>query len=118
MAFSGQSCPGSRSVKDPRPEYVKCKRCGTELEVWSDEPKTTCPKCLTIYFKEQNLTCVEWCSFAKECVGEETYAKLRGNRPASGGEERDKKIAEARAKLRALIEGKGCRIGGEMLEPD
>jgi len=113
MPFANQSCPGSRTIKDPRPEYVSCRRCGTELEIWSDEAKVTCPKCLTIYFQEKNLTCVEWCSFARQCVGDETYERLVGDRQP--GADRDKQIAEARARLKALIEGKECRIGGELI---
>lgn len=116
MAFSGQACPGSRNVTDPRPQLVNCKRCGTELEIWSDEAKVTCPKCLAVYFQEQNLTCIEWCSFAKQCVGEETYRRLMGDRPAGGGAERDAQIAEARARLRGLIADKECKIGGELIE--
>jgi hypothetical protein len=76
----------------------------------------TCPKCLTVHFKEQNLACIEWCSFAKDCVGDETYQRLMGSRPAGGGAERERQIEEARARLRALIEGKECRIGGELLD--
>ena len=115
MPFDGQSCPGSRTIKDPRPQYVSCKHCGTELEIWSDEAKVTCPKCLTIYFQEQNLTCLEWCSFARQCVGDETYARLVGDRQPGANNERDQQIAEARARLRALIEGKECKIGGELI---
>ncbi len=114
MPLAGQSCPGSRSIKDPRPEYINCKRCGAELEMWSDEAKVTCPNCLTIHFNERNLTCVEWCAFAKECVGAETYDRLVNGKPTGTNNERDKQIAEARARLKALIEGKECRIGGEI----
>jgi DNA-directed RNA polymerase subunit RPC12/RpoP len=110
-----RSCPGSRTIKDPKPEYVNCKRCGTELEIWSDEAKVTCPKCHALYFKEQNLTCIEWCSFAKDCVGEETYNRLMADHKPSDGADRDQQIAEAKARLKAKIEAKACRIGGEML---
>lgn len=113
MAFE-RSCPGSRSVKEARPTYVSCKRCGAELEVWSDEARVTCPNCLTVHFNEQNLSCIEWCTMAKECVGEEVYNRLMGDRTKTEAPERDKQIAAARARLRELIEGKECKIGGEL----
>jgi hypothetical protein len=35
-------------------------------------------KCSTCGFEVYNdiLSCVQWCRYAKECVGEETYTKI------------------------------------------
>ena len=75
MAFN-RNCPGSGSFKNPLPESIQCISCGNEIEIWSDEMKVRCRKCGTINYKDRNLTCVEWCKFAKECLGPELYSKL------------------------------------------
>ena len=81
MAFN-RFCPGSSVVKSPTPEYIQCQRCGAEVEIWSDEAKATCPDCGAVNFKEQRPSCLDWCAFAKECVGEEAYARLKPGPPS------------------------------------
>lgn len=71
------SCPGSRSIKQPVPEHKKCFRCGDEAEIWSDELIIECPKCKCIMSRETGNSCIEWCKYASECVGEEVLKKLR-----------------------------------------
>jgi hypothetical protein len=41
-------CPGSRDIKQPKPEDITCRKCGKEIEI-----------------------------FAKECVGEEKYRRIK-----------------------------------------
>ncbi len=38
-------CPGADGVKNPTIEIITCKKCGEEIEIFSDEQKTECPKC-------------------------------------------------------------------------
>jgi hypothetical protein len=74
MVFS--KCPGAASVKEPKPEYIKCPYCGEpEVEIWSDEAETKCHVCEGIIYRELSMSCLEWCKFARECVGEEAYQK-------------------------------------------
>lgn len=69
-------CPGSRAIKQPVPDILECPKCKGDVEMWSDEFKATCPKCKTIIFKDNKVpSCVEWCKFAKDCVGAERYEK-------------------------------------------
>lgn len=70
-------CPGSKNIKQPVPEYKKCRSCGNEAEIWSDELVIECPKCKGIISKEIKNSCIEWCKYASECVGEEVLKKLR-----------------------------------------
>ena len=52
-----------------------CPRCGNEIEIFSVDTEATCDKCgYTIY--NDTLSCVQWCKYAKQCVGEETYQRL------------------------------------------
>ncbi len=70
-------CPGSRSVKDPVPEYFSCPQCGEEVEIWTHELMQPCPRCKTPVFRAQHPTCIDWCQYAKECVGPELYESLK-----------------------------------------
>ncbi len=70
-------CPGSREIKQPEPEDIKCRHCGKEIEIWSDETEVKCKHCGGINTRFLGPTCIEWCAFAKECVGEEKYERLK-----------------------------------------
>lgn len=74
---STKSCPGSRDIREPIPEYVSCLNCSKEVEIWTDELSSTCPECGTRVFREQQVSCIDWCPQAKECVGPEVYERLR-----------------------------------------
>jgi ribosomal protein S27AE len=68
-------CPGTKTILMPTITLKNCPKCGEEVEVVSTDMKTDCPKCgFTIY---NNLaSCIEYCEYAKECVGEELYERL------------------------------------------
>lgn len=76
MVFD-KSCPGSRTIREPRPEYINCPDCGREVEIWTDELKATCPDCGNKVLRAQQASCIDWCPHAKECVGPEVYERLR-----------------------------------------
>jgi hypothetical protein len=73
-------CPGSWNLRTPQLRLKRCPRCGAEVEMFSDEVKTDCRQCgLPIY---QNLqSCVRWCRYARECLGEELYKRLLASDP-------------------------------------
>ncbi|MBI4321933.1 MAG: hypothetical protein HY675_25850 [Chloroflexi bacterium] len=77
MAFNN-ICPGSTSLKSPMPEYTPCPNCGEEVEIWTDEIKTTCSNCKTTVFKDRKMSCIDWCQFAKDCFGEVEYNRIKG----------------------------------------
>ena len=70
-------CPGqdSRNIKA---ETITCSHCGYQVEIFSDEVKVHCPKCKNMICRERLPSCVDWCKFARECVGEDRYRKLKG----------------------------------------
>ncbi len=76
MTFS-KSCPGSRSIREPTPEYINCPSCGEEVEVWTHELSYPCSNCGTRVFREQRPSCIDWCPYAEECIGPEVYQKLK-----------------------------------------
>lgn len=73
-------CPGVSRFKQPKPEIIKCPFCSKEMEIWSDEPKATCPNCDKTVMRQEGSSCLDWCRYAKICVGDETYNKYMQNK--------------------------------------
>ena len=40
-----EGCPGSLEIRQPKPEDIRCQKCGEKIEIWTDEPETACKKC-------------------------------------------------------------------------
>jgi len=73
-------CPGSHGFIQPKPELFKCPHCGEEVEIWTDEIKAVCPNCKRAVMKNSENSCLDWCKYAKECVGEKIYLRYMGNK--------------------------------------
>ena len=80
MALSTESCPGSRLIRQPVPEDIVCIHCGEEVEIWSFEAITRCPKCGGVVARLQGATCLDWCVSARACVGEAAYNRIMAER--------------------------------------
>ena len=71
------NCPGSKSLKDPVPEIFICLKCEAEVEIWSNERSRKCSSCGTNVMRElDTVWCVQWCRYAKECIGVEKYEEM------------------------------------------
>jgi HD superfamily phosphodiesterase/predicted RNA-binding Zn-ribbon protein involved in translation (DUF1610 family) len=73
-------CPGAKRLRQPKPEIIRCPSCGEEVEIWTDEVRATCPNCKIAVVREEAPSCLDWCRYAKECVGEGTYNKYMQNK--------------------------------------
>lgn len=71
------ACPGARELREARPEYMRCPCCQNEVEIWSDEFRARCNHCQTWVYREQGVTCLDWCQKAEQCVGLSTLAAYR-----------------------------------------
>jgi ribosomal protein S27AE len=70
-----EQCPGANNIRTPTIEQKKCPQCGAEIEMFSSDMQMDCPKCgFTVYNDLES--CIQWCKYAKECVGEEAYERL------------------------------------------
>ena len=70
-------CPGSAIVRQPIPELFTCQSCGTEVEIWTNERMRKCSSCGKSVVRElDNAWCIQWCQYAKECIGVERYEGL------------------------------------------
>lgn len=68
-------CPGAADIRRPTIKFKTCPRCGDEIELFSNDVKMDCDNCgFTVY--NDTLSCVQWCEFAKACVGEEALEQL------------------------------------------
>lgn len=70
-------CPGAARIRTPTLEIRKCPQCGEEVELFSSDLKVSCGRCGFVIYNDIQ-SCVQWCKYARECVGEETYRKLTG----------------------------------------
>lgn len=68
-------CPGAINIRMPRLEIKNCPKCHEEVEIFTNEASAKCPKCGFVIHNDL-LSCVQWCEYAKECVGEEVYERL------------------------------------------
>lgn len=62
------TCPGLSQFMRPKPEYIKCPRCGGQVEIWSDEEETECENCGATA-KRGVQSCLDWCEYADKCKG-------------------------------------------------
>lgn len=70
-------CPG-QSGRNLRVKIYKCPHCRGEVEIFSDEVKAKCPSCGKTIVQEKLPSCIDWCSAARECLGEERWKQLKG----------------------------------------
>jgi len=70
------NCPGTARFRTPTLTIKKCPRCGEDVEIFSSDVKVQCSKCGLTIFNDIN-SCIEWCAYAKQCVGPELYEKLK-----------------------------------------
>ena len=60
--------------KTPTMKERTCPQCGAEIEVFSTDVEVQCDNCgFTIY--NDIVDCVQWCKYAKLCVGEAEYQR-------------------------------------------
>ncbi len=72
-------CPG-QDMRNLRVSVHKCPNCGAEVEIFSDEMRVKCHKCGKYVFREKVPSCIEWCVSARECLGEERWKQLKGEK--------------------------------------
>lgn len=68
MMFEG--CQGK--PRTPTIHEKTCPRCGQIIELFSIDTEVPCDNCGFVAYND-TLSCVQWCKYAKQCVGEEMY---------------------------------------------
>lgn len=67
------SCQGK--PRTPTIEEKRCSQCGNMLEIFSIDTQVTCEKCGFVAYNDA-LSCVQWCKYARKCVGDEMYEHM------------------------------------------
>jgi len=79
-------CPGAANIRTPTLTVKQCPQCDAAVEIFSNDIKVECEQCgFTIYNNIES--CIKWCSYAKECVGEEMFHRLREAPPPENSDE-------------------------------
>ena len=52
-----------------------CPRCGHEVEIFSIDTQAECEHCGFVIYND-TLNCVQWCKYARECVGDRMYEAM------------------------------------------
>jgi transcription initiation factor TFIIIB Brf1 subunit/transcription initiation factor TFIIB len=68
-------CPGALDIRTPTLTLKPCPECGEEIEIFSNDLRVVCSSCGCVIFNDM-VSCIKWCKYAKECVGEELYNSL------------------------------------------
>ena len=71
MIFSG--CQSK--AKEVTIEERICPQCGNVIEIFSVDTEVVCEKCGFVAYNDK-LSCVQWCKFARQCVGDQMYEKM------------------------------------------
>lgn len=83
VMFLLNRCPGSLAGT-PTLKIKKCPECGHEVEVFSNDVKVNCDGCGFAVYNDVE-SCIQYCKYAKSCVGEALYKKLKRKRVAFVG---------------------------------
>ena len=76
--------------RTPTIQEKVCPQCGNLIEMFSIDSQMACEKCGFVAYND-TLSCVQWCQYAKDCVGEEMYDYMM-----KIAEEQKKRAAEER----------------------
>lgn len=67
------SCQGK--PRTPTIEEKCCPNCGNIIEIFSIDTQVACEHCGFVAYNDA-LSCVQWCQYARKCVGDEMYEHL------------------------------------------
>lgn len=68
-----EGCQGK--PRTPTIHEKVCPRCGSIIELFSIDTQVACDTCGFIAYND-TLSCVQWCEYARKCVGDEMYEQM------------------------------------------
>ncbi len=90
-----EGCQGKPQIKIME---KTCPQCGHEVEIFSIDTQAVCEHCGFVIYND-TLNCVQWCKYARQCVGDEMYeamlkiAQQKKEKEAADRREREKKAS-------------------------
>ena len=67
------SCQGK--PRTPTIHEKVCPQCGSIIEIFSIDTEVACENCGFVAYND-TLSCVQWCQYARKCVGDEMYEHM------------------------------------------
>jgi transposase len=68
--MSHRFCPGAANITGtPTLEIKECPECGENVEIFSTDKESACPRCGFVVFHDL-VSCLRWCRYAEKCLGE------------------------------------------------
>jgi hypothetical protein len=65
VSTSTDTCSDIQDFMRPKVQYVKCRVCAGNVEVWSDEVEGVCIDCGATWTKPDNIaSCLNYCEYA------------------------------------------------------
>lgn len=61
--------------RTPTIEEKICPQCGHTIEIFSTDTEVTCENCGFVVYNDA-LSCVQWCKYARQCVGDAMYEQM------------------------------------------
>ena len=61
--------------RTPTIEEKICPNCGSTIEVFSTDTEVACENCGFVVYNVA-LSCVQWCKYARQCVGDAMYEQM------------------------------------------
>ena len=61
--------------RTPTIEEKICPQCGHTIEIFSTDTEVACENCGFVVYNDA-LSCVQWCKYARQCVGDAMYKQM------------------------------------------
>ena len=61
--------------RTPTIEEKICPQCGHTIEIFSTDTEVACENCGFVVYNDA-LSCVQWCKYARQCVGDAMYEEM------------------------------------------
>lgn len=90
-----EGCQGK--PRTPTIHEKVCPRCGNLIELFSIDTEATCEHCGFVAYND-TLSCVQWCAYARQCVGDEMYEhmmEIAAKQKEQAAEERRRRLEES-----------------------
>ena len=88
--------------RTPTLEEKICPNCGNVIELFSIDTQVACDHCGFVAYND-TLSCVQWCEYARKCVGDEMYEHMM----EIARQQKERSLAEREAKRAAREQALG-----------
>lgn len=81
-----------------------CPVCGSTIEIFSTDTAVACEHCGFVAYNDA-LSCVQWCQYARKCVGDDMYEKMMeiARHQKAEKEKREMTVTEKKRALRQKL---------------